>query len=577
MGFRLQLGHSHGPILLALLVPVLLVSYRGGVGPGLLCTGLAAISSAYYLLEPLHSLVIHNPADQVDWTILIVSGFLVSILSESALRARRRAEAGKANLVDRLLMANQTYDGVVIWDWNGPITFWNAAAARIYGFSEKEAVGSISHTLLQTTCADGLPQLLSQLEKEGQWEGELHHMARDGHGLAVKSRMLLIREPSRSYVVEANRDLTESYAAEQEISRIQKQFETAFRLSPLGKLLVRFSDDVVMEANDSYGRILGCDPSEIVGKTLTEQSPLLDPQALQQLRQKLEEGLSITGIDVAFQRKDGSIGSGILYAETLQVKPELHALIVLQDVTTRQRAEDRLKLANYDLQQFAFIAAHDLQEPTRNIATVLGLFNRKFRTTLTAEGIELVEESIEAAKRMNRMIRDMLAFSTAEKVESCGEAKANASDVLSQVLESLKRHISETESEIVASTLPELQIEPTHLLQLFQNLVGNAIKYRSPGVRPHIEIGAQSHGASWTLSVSDNGIGFDPEFASQIFGVFKRLHNSPDYPGNGIGLAICERIVRLYQGRIWAESSPGKGSTFYFSLPAYQAAMQAAV
>ena len=189
----------------------------------------------------------------------------------------------------------------------------------------------------------------------------------------------------------------------------------------------------------------------------------------------------------------------------------------------------------------------------------------------------MVEESIEAAKRMNRMIRDMLAFSTAEETESRGEAKANASEILSQVLHNLRRHIAKTEAEIVAPPLPELQIEPTHLLQLFQNLIGNAIKYRSPGVCPHIEIGAQRQGATWTLSISDNGIGFEPAFAAQIFGVFTRLHNTPDYPGNGIGLAICERIVRLYQGRIWAESSAGKGATFYFSLPATQTAIPAAV
>ena len=189
--------------------------------------------------------------------------------------------------------------------------------------------------------------------------------------------------------------------------------------------MVRLSDDRIIEVNESYGKLIGRAPSEVLGRTLTEHDPLLDPKVLPDVRRSLEQARAITGIDVRFHRNNGEVGTGVLYAEELQGAPDRHALLVLHDVTTRQLAEDKLKLANYDLQQFAYAAAHDLQEPARNISTALGQLNRSYRSALEADAIELIGDSIEAAKRMNQMIRDLLAFTHADREASLKEARVD--------------------------------------------------------------------------------------------------------------------------------------------------------
>jgi len=163
------------------------------------------------------------------------------------------------------------------------------------------------------------------------------------------------------------------------------------------------------------------------------------------------------------------------------------------------------------------------------------------------------------------MVQDLLSFT---KVSDAGAIAASATDsaeVLREVIQGLALLIGEAGADISFGKLPTINMQPTHLRQLFQNLISNALKYRRPGVRPTIDVSALKAGRGWTFSVADNGIGFDPMYAERIFGVFKRLHGRKEYPGSGIGLAICSRIVALYGGRIWAEGRPGEGATFYFT------------
>jgi PAS domain S-box-containing protein len=570
---RVHLGDQYGPFLLMMFLPVLIVALRGGLGPGLFCTALSGTAAWVFVRAPSSLRV----TDRLDWLTLIFGGAMVSALCGMALGARRRTELAQEALLHRALLLDQTYDAVLIWEWNGPITFWNSAAEELYGFPAEEALGQVSHDLLKTVRSQGLPGILDELERTRKWEGELFHTTRDGRRISVDSRMKLVAGGSGQgrFVVEANRDITARKAAQLELAQTQQRFRTTFQLSPLGKIVVRLSDDRIVEVNDAYAKIMGCPVGEIVGRTLTGEDPLVDPEALREVRRRLEQGSAVMEVEVQFRRKNGSIGSGVLYAETLEGAPDHHTLIVLQDVTTRQRAEDELRLANLDLQQFAFVAAHDLQEPARNVSTALGLFSRSHQSVLDPQGAELIQESIEAAKRMHRMIRDLLAFTRtgatgdpASPAEARGDGPVDGNDTLRQVLENVRRHAAESGAEITSSRLPVLPVQSTHFLQLLQNLIGNAIKYRAESVPPRIHIDARLEGALWTFSVADNGIGFDAEFAQQIFGVFKRLHQTAEYPGNGIGLAICERIVRFYGGRIWAASAPGQGSTFYFSLPA---------
>jgi PAS domain S-box-containing protein len=575
LGLRMTLDDDHGAILMIMLLPVLVTSVLGGTGPGIFCTILTTLASGYFLMEPLQS-SLPDAVGGLELSILAASGALVSLLSGSLRHAQRQTEAVNARLLDRILMLNQTYDGILIWEWNGPITFWNRNARDLYGFSEEEAIGKISHLLLQTDCPEGLPNLLAHLQTHGTWEGTLHHTAGNGRRLVVDSRMVLVADAGRSFVVETNRDITESTLAEQRLARVHQRFETAFRLSPLGEVILRLSDQSIVEANESYSKMIGLTAQEIIAEPVPQKSRLLDEETRANLLHSLQQGQPVSGIDVRFHRANGSVGAGVLYAELIQGAPDPHALVVLHDVTARQRAEDHLRLANLDLQQFAYAAAHDLQEPTRNIANALGLFDRSHRSNLPPADLLLIQESIDSAKRMNRMIRDMLAFAKADTSFAVEAPRADAQIVLGEVLEILKIPIQESGAEVLSMPLPILGIEHTHLTQLFQNLLGNAIKYRAPAAIPRISIAARLDGAVWTLSFADNGIGFDPAFSQQIFGVFKRLHQSAEYPGTGIGLAICERITRLYGGRIWAQGSPGLGATFYMTLPALQRNARAA-
>lgn len=248
----------------------------------------------------------------------------------------------------------------------------------------------------------------------------------------------------------------------------------------------------------------------------------------------------------------------------------LHAQ-AMEALSSSKQSEEALRRANDDLRQFAYAAAHDLQEPLRNIANSLGLLKRIQQQPLPAEVNELVEESIDSAQRLIQMVKDLLAFSRVVNETDRATECIDTNEVIQQVLKDLGAAISESAAQVKIGPLPAVEMENAHLLQLFQNLVGNALKYRRRDVRPLIEISAVRQGTEWIFTVADNGIGFDPIYAERIFGVFKRLHLRDQYPGTGIGLALCSRIVALYGGRIWAESRVGIGSDFKFTMPGSKA------
>ncbi len=243
---------------------------------------------------------------------------------------------------------------------------------------------------------------------------------------------------------------------------------------------------------------------------------------------------------------------------------------VVKDISPRIRSEEALLQANRDLQQFAYAAAHDLQEPLRNISLSLGLLKLAHAVNMDEPGKQLVDTSIEGAKRIHGMVTDLLAF-TRVTTQSLPvpEEPVDANLVLSRVEENLQLAINESGARIEAASLPRVAVCETHLVQLLQNIIGNSIKYRNRDQQPIISIKAERLLGWWQFSISDNGIGFDDVHAHRIFGVFKRLHHRHQYPGSGIGLAICSRIVNSYGGRIWATGKVNEGATFSFTLPAH--------
>ncbi len=235
------------------------------------------------------------------------------------------------------------------------------------------------------------------------------------------------------------------------------------------------------------------------------------------------------------------------------------------DIHEQKEREEELRLANEDLQQFAYSASHDLQEPIRNVAVYSEIVAKRYNHLLDADGRQFLGFLTEAGRRLATLVDDLLSYTRAGVVES-NMAAVDASAALRNALSSLAQAIRESDAAVTYDPLPRVSMGASHLQQVFQNLVGNALKYRRED-RPQIHISAVDQGASWRFSVRDNGIGIDPQYKEKIFGVFKRLHRDQKYSGTGIGLAICQRVVERYGGRIWVESSPGQGATFYFTVP----------
>jgi signal transduction histidine kinase len=244
------------------------------------------------------------------------------------------------------------------------------------------------------------------------------------------------------------------------------------------------------------------------------------------------------------------------------------------ELDERRRAEGKLALyandlarSNAELEQFAYVASHDLQEPLRMVASFTQLLARRYRGKLDENADEFIGFAVDGANRMQQLINDLLAYS---RVGTRGKrpAPTDLTEVLKDSEANLHRVIQESEAVITHDPLPVVSGDPVQLMQLFQNLLANAIKFRS-GEAPQIHVSAQARGKEkdWLLSVQDNGIGIAQEHQGRIFAIFQRLHGRGDYPGTGIGLAICKKIVERHGGHIWVESAPGRGSTFYFNVP----------
>ena len=231
-----------------------------------------------------------------------------------------------------------------------------------------------------------------------------------------------------------------------------------------------------------------------------------------------------------------------------------------------RRSNDELRRANAELEQFAYSASHDLQEPLRQVAVYSQMLAAKFSDKLDGKALDYLNYCVEGAHRMELLISDLLAYSQATKGAEAPAQPVDTKEVLAEVGKNLATTIEETHATIAVGDLPIVMGDIVPLRHLFQNLISNALKYRSDRL-PRIEVSAKDQGDSWLFSVRDNGIGIPKEFQVQIFGLFKRLHAKKHYPGTGIGLAICQKVVESYDGRIWVESEVGQGSTFYFTLP----------
>ena len=252
--------------------------------------------------------------------------------------------------------------------------------------------------------------------------------------------------------------------------------------------------------------------------------------------------------------------------ELSKAKNQLEAKVGQLQTAEQQMGQQAKELArsNAELEQFAYLASHDLQEPLRMVSSFTQLLAKRYKGRLDPDADEFINYAVDGATRMQQLIKELLAYCRVG-TESQAFIPVDGEEVLARVLIDLRVAIEESRAEVTHGPLPTVPGNPLHLAQLFQNLISNAIKYRGEGP-PRIHVSATVEGGHWKLSVRDNGIGFGPEAADQIFLLFGRLRAADQHPGTGIGLAICKKIVELHGGRIWAESQPGQGTTFHFTL-----------
>ncbi len=353
-----------------------------------------------------------------------------------------------------------------------------------------------------------------------------------------------------------------------------KLFRKLFDVAP-DPILIIDKDGSIVLANNETERVFGYTVNELTGKKIEILVPARHRGGHEQLRGDFHKEPSLrpmgSGRDLHALRKNGTEIPVEISLSPLEVRNKCLVIAIIRDISERKRAEAELKIANKelsrsnkDLEDFAYIASHDLQEPLRSVAGSCQLLKRRYADKLDASALEFIDFAVAGAKRMEELINDLLSYSRVST--KAKEPKiVDMNKVLSNVLDNLRTAISDAGAKVTSSELPTLAIDEWQVYQLLQNLIANALKFKSNDV-PKIHISATQEQGQWHFSVSDNGIGIESKYFDRIFEVFKRLHTRDQYPGTGIGLASCKKIVERHGGEIWLESVVGEGTTFHFTL-----------
>ena len=506
------------------------------------------------------------------------------ILVTAAIRdisVRKNAETHLAQMEGRYRgLLEAAPDAMVVVNTAGEIVLLNVQAEKQLGYSRDELVGQevtniIPEGFAERLIADDLRSAADALAQQIGTGIELIARRKNGTEFPIEIMLSPLESAEGILVTAAIRDISVRKSAEEHLAQMEGRYRGLLEAAPDAMVVVNKAGEIVL-LNVQAENQFGYHRDELVGQKMTNIVPegfaeRLIADALRSSEDALAQQIG-TGIELTGRRKNRSEFPIEMMLSPLESAEGILVTAAIRDISKRKMAEadllhkvEELNRSNVELGQFAYIASHDLQEPLRMVASYTQLLSRRYKGKLDADADEFIAFAVDGAGRMQRLIQDLLAFS---RVGTKGKdlLETSSEEALQQALINLRGAIEESGALVTHDPLPSVLADEMQLVQLFQNLVGNAIKYQKPGV-PKVHISAiKNGGKQWTFAVKDNGLGIDPQYFERIFGMFQRLHKREEFAGTGIGLAICKKIVERHGGTISVESQPGEGSTFSFEL-----------
>lgn len=473
-------------------------------------------------------------------------------------------------------------DAVMLVEAGGTFSLINRQTEVLSGYQRHELIGRSVEVLIPERfhgkhSADRLRYMQQPSVRSMGAGRDLVVRRKDGSELSVDIMLSPVRVEGRDAVVVTLRDATDRVRTEARLAASESLFKALFEHAPDAIVAVDASGKIA-RANLQVDAMLGYAPSELMGQPIECLIPeRFRDKHVGQRRAYTENPANRpmgAGLELCARRKDGSEVAVDIMLSPVQWGSDGLVISVIRDVTERRKAAsalleraEELARSNKELEMFAYVASHDLQEPLRAVASSCQILEKRLHGKLDDDTREFLGFAVDGAKRMRLLIEDLLAFSRISRGGKLVSLSLQAP--LQRALDNLRSAIDGAGAQIVVKTaLPQVLGDLGQLAQVFQNLIGNAIKFQRKDLPPQIEIKAQRVDAFWSISIADNGIGMEPRHFERIFVLFQRLHGREQYPGTGIGLALCKKIIERHGGSIQVESTLGVGSVFTLTLKA---------